>query len=67
MKRMGFYTGKIYDDSTDPKDIKECCQCINYKEPILEDEELIIRKCRMLHERCIGCNGCEESRKEGKL
>ncbi|WP_099467789.1 hypothetical protein [Konateibacter massiliensis] len=63
MKRMGFYTGKIYDDSVNPADIKECCQYINYKEPILDDEELIIRKRKLLHERCIECNSCEESKK----
>lgn len=64
MKRLGFYTGKLYDSSVDPSTIKECCQILNYKEPILDDEELVVRKRLELKQRCIGCNDCEESQKE---
>ena len=61
--RMGFYTGKLYDSSVDTSTIKECCQVLNFKEPVLDDEDLVIKKRAELKQRCIGCNGCEESQK----
>ena len=63
--RIGFYTGKLYDSATNVSDIKECCQILNYKEPVLDNEELVIRKRKELHERCIGCNACEEAKRGG--
>lgn len=64
--RIGFYTGKLYDGSVDVSTIKECCQVLNYKEPVLDDEELVVRKRAELKHRCIGCNGCEEAQKDNK-
>ena len=63
MTRIGFFTGKFYDDTVDPASIRECCQILNFKEPILEDEDLVLRKRKILKERCTGCFGCEESLK----
>lgn len=64
--RIGFYTGKLYDSSVDVKTIKECCQVLNYKEPVLEDEELVVKKRAELKLRCVGCNACEEAKKGNK-
>lgn len=67
MKRIGFYTGKLYDDSIDVSTIKECCQVLNFKEPISEYEELVIRKREELKKRCIGCNACEEAQRSKNI
>lgn len=61
--RLGYFTGNLYDSSVDPSTIKECCLLLNYKEPVLPDEPLIIRKKSELKKRCVGCNGCPESKK----
>jgi hypothetical protein len=61
--RLGFFTGKLYDGSVDTSTIKECCAVLNWKEPILEDEPLLIEKRKQLRMSCTGCFGCEESRK----
>lgn len=63
MSRIGFFTGKLYDSSFDISNIKECCMVLNFKEPVLDDEELVVKKRNELKQRCSGCNGCEESRK----
>lgn len=63
MTRIGFYTGKLYDGTVDPDTIKECCEVLNFKEPILDGEELVVKKRAELRKRCVGCYGCEESRK----
>ncbi len=63
MTRIGFFTGKLYDETVNPASIRECCQILNFKEPILENEELVIQKRKVLKERCAGCFGCEESLK----
>ena len=61
--RVGFYTGKLNDSSVDISTIKECCEVLNWKEPILEDEPLLFAKRKQLRMNCAGCFGCEESRK----
>lgn len=61
--RMGVYTGKLYDSSFVVSTIKECCQILNYKEPVLDNEEIVIRKRSELRQRCNGCYACEESQK----
>lgn len=66
MKRLGFYTGKLYDETVDPSTIGECCQTLKWKEPIYDDEELIVKKRAEFKERCKGCNGCQESQKSGE-
>lgn len=63
MTRLGYFTGKLYDSSVLADDIKECCLVLNYKEPILNDEELVVLKREQLKQRCIDCHSCEESLK----
>ena len=65
--RIGYYTGKLYDSTVDSSTIKECCLILNFKEPVREDEELVIKKRAELKERCNGCFGCEESRKRFEI
>lgn len=48
MKRIGMYTGTIYDDSTNPSDIKECCKCSNN---LTQDE---INKAKIQCALCFG-------------
>ena len=62
--RLGFYTGKLYDSSVDVSSIKECCLVLNYKEPVLDDEELVVKKRIELKQRCAGCTGCSEAQKD---
>ena len=68
--RIGFYTGKIYDESVDPENIKECCHVFNCDEstikPLLDNDELLTKLRSELNMRCIGCNGCEEAQKDIK-
>ena len=64
MTRIGYFTGKLYNSSVDVSEIKECCMVLNFKEPVLEDEELVVLKRKQLKQRCAGCHECEESRKE---
>lgn len=61
MIRMGFYTGKLYDSSVDISTITECCEVLNYKEPVCDDEELVVKKRQELKKRCRGCFGCPTS------
>lgn len=63
MKRLGFYTGTLYNDSTNLGSIKECYMALNQEDPILKEEKLLLETKNKLKERCIGCFGCEESRK----
>ena len=62
--RIGFYTGKLYDSSVDVSTIKECCQVFNFKELVLDNEELVVKNRMELKQRCIGCNACEEAQKD---
>lgn len=59
--RIGYFTGKLYDSSVDTSTIKECCTFLNMKEPIYEDEELVVLKREALKQHCNGCYGCEEA------
>lgn len=61
--RLGFYTGRLYDSSVDIESIKECCLVLNFKEPVRDDEELVVKKRAELKKNCEGCFGCEESRR----
>lgn len=63
MTRLGFYTGKLYDSSVDVDTIKECCLVLNFKEPVRDDEELVVKKRIELKKKCLGCYGCEEAQK----
>ena len=35
MKRLGFYTGKLYDDAVDPSTIEECALVLIPKNQLL--------------------------------
>ena len=59
MKRLGFFTGRIYDESTPVKDIKECCYVLRTREELIFGIDAI-KAC--LKESCAGCYGCEEAR-----
>lgn len=63
MKRLGFYTGKIYDDTVDPSMIEECALTLNYKEPITDDDPYVVNKRAELKKRCEGYHGCPESQR----
>ena len=58
MKRQGFFTGRIYDENYDTKNIKECCRMI-------PDEECTDEKNKERHNdlknNCVGCHGCPDS------
>ena len=60
--RMGFYTGKLYDNSFDPEDIHECCRVLNWKDPILNDEKLVVSKRLELKKLCEQCSYHEDCR-----
>ena len=62
MALMGFFTGKIYDDTVALDSIDECTQILNFKEPISEDEELVVLKRKELRNRCESCYGCPVAR-----
>ena len=62
MTRIGFYTGKVYDDSVDITMINECCRVLNGDELNYDQEQLVILKKELLL-NCNGCCGCEESQK----
>ena len=61
MKRQGFFTGRIYDENYDVKNIKECCHMLSDEQ--CTDEKNEERHNNDLKNRCAGCNGCPESMK----
>lgn len=63
MTRMGFFTGKLYDSSVDISTITECCEVLTpyFKEPVLDDDEFVIKKRQELKKNCKGCFGCPTS------
>ena len=65
--RLGNYTGKLYDDTVDPRSIKECCHILTFGEKLTEKEESQLEQKRLeLKQKCKDCTACEESKK-GKL
>lgn len=59
MKRIGFFTGKIYDENHDVSKIGECCLMFSEDSCSIDHKEL--------KKRCDGCHCCPESRKEGLI
>ena len=62
MKRVGFYTGRIYPDDVDTSTIGECCTLISKEDE--EDEErvqLLRLRGKVMCAQCPG--GCPESQK----
>jgi hypothetical protein len=62
MKRLGIFTGRIYDEEDFWADcIKECCRVLKDEEA--EDISVITSVYTREHINCIGCNGCPESQR----
>lgn len=60
MKRIGIFTGKIYDEHFDFNKIKECCKEIS--DETADNPTLVKFIYLMEHENCEGCFGCPASR-----
>ena len=59
MKRLGFFTGKIYgEEDFNTDSIRECCLSITDSQA--EDTEYIVDKYAACHSNCYGCYGCPE-------
>ena len=56
MKRLGKYSGRIYDEEYDTTKIKECCQIITDEQA--EDKDWINERHLNHLKTCITCNGC---------
>ena len=63
MKRLGFFTGKIYDETIDTASIKECCLYLTKDNE--NNEEYIAERKADNKQRCMSCFGCPIS-KEGE-
>lgn len=62
MKRVGFYTGRVYPDDVDAATIGECCTFIP-KEDEGDEEKIQLLRFRGLV-KCAQCpGGCPESQK----
>lgn len=63
MKRIGFYSGKMYteEEFTNNK-IEECCRMITDEQS--EDEEFCKITREITKQNCIGCNGCPLSQRD---
>ena len=60
MKRLGFFTGKIYDDKDyNCRNYPECCLCLSDERA--EDEEYLNKERLKNKIKCSGCNGCPAS------
>lgn len=57
MKRLGKFTGTIYGEEVDTKDIKECCLIITDEQA--KDDKFIGEKYLSISMDCICCAGCE--------
>lgn len=59
MKRLGKFTGTIYDEDYDFSQYPECCHCITDEEA--KDEEFIIDAHMNDLKDCVMCFGCPAS------
>lgn len=64
MKRLGKFSGKIYDDQYKTEDIKECCQIITDEQS--KDEEWLKERHTEHLIHCVGCYTCPLSRPNGR-
>lgn len=51
MIRVGFFTGKIYDETIDRKNIQECCRILDLPDEVTDKLK------KELKENCNGCIG----------
>lgn len=58
MKRIGLWSFDIYDESIDPKTIKECCIQLNDSDNL---KEVLTRAYSDVSRNCIDCGICEMS------
>lgn len=58
MKRLGFWSGNIYDENKRAEDLKECCLVLSDYEEVTP--ELIQR----VHKDCPFCTGCPLAKEE---
>lgn len=56
MKRLGHFSGKIYDENYDTNLIEECCLLI--PDELAEDEEYLHSKHAKHLLICVQCRGC---------
>lgn len=62
MKRLGMYSGRIYDSDYDKSQIEECCICI--PDFMADDKEWIANQHSKHIGQCSNCFGCPLSNKE---
>lgn len=60
MKRLGIFTGRVYDEHYDLNKIKECCREIS--DETANNPNLVRFIYLTKHENCEGCFGCPASR-----
>lgn len=58
MRRLGFFSGKLYSTDTPIEDIKECCFIMQYKDPSERTTAFLEQKRKELKNKCTGCKGC---------
>lgn len=61
MKRLGKFTGQVYDENFDTSNIKECCTLITDVEA--NDDDFIDRHHVSDLMDCVICLGCEEAQR----
>ena len=64
MKRLGLFTGKVYNDNCDLSIVKECCLLISDKQA--SDDAFIQREHAKYSKKCARCMGCPEAKKSVK-
>lgn len=58
MKRLGLFTGRIYEEGCDVNNIEECCVLVSDEQIV---DKIFVEKKRQEH--CCGCHGCPSSRR----
>lgn len=62
MKRLGIFTGRIYNqDDFEAGCIRECCRVITDEEA--ESIPVVMAVYAQEHLHCVGCFGCPESQR----
>lgn len=58
MKRLGMFTGRIYDSNIKISEIEECC--LQIPDEMVDNEEYMKKKKLENTIKCEGCKGCPE-------
>lgn len=64
MKRLGKFSGKIYDEQYETRDIKECCQIITDEQA--GDEKWVEERHLEHLKTCVTCFQCPLSKPDGR-